>query len=61
MTAKPEQSGKKKRGFWAAIWEAMTKTGGCCGGGGNCCGPAQPQPEKKTTARTEAKDSRCCG
>ena len=28
----------KKKGFWAAIWESMTKTGGCCGGGGDCCG-----------------------
>ena len=33
---------KQKQGFWAAIWESMTKTGGCCGGGGNCCGSSQP-------------------
>ena len=39
------QKNEKKKGFWAAIWESMTKTGGCCGGGGNCCGPAQPEPE----------------
>ena len=29
---------KQKKGFLAAIWESMTKTGGCCGSGGNCCG-----------------------
>jgi hypothetical protein len=33
---------KQKKGFWAVLWEAMTKTGGCCGGGENCCGPSQP-------------------
>ena len=31
---------KQKKGFLAAIWESMTKTGGCCGSGGNCCGPS---------------------
>ena len=29
---------KQKKGVLAAIWESMTKTGGCCGSGGNCCG-----------------------
>ena len=40
---------KKKKGILAAIWESMTKTGGCCGSGGNCCGAPQPdndQPKK---------------
>jgi hypothetical protein len=32
----------QKKGFLAAIWESMTKTGGCCGSGGNCCGPSDP-------------------
>ena len=32
---------KKKKGFMATIWESMTKTGGCCGGGESCgCGPS---------------------
>lgn len=31
---------KKEKGFWATIWESMTKTGGCCGGGEDCCGPS---------------------
>ena len=36
----------KKKGILAAIWDSMTKTGGCCGSGGNCCGPAKPQASK---------------
>ena len=31
----------KKKGILAVIWESMTKTGGCCGSGGDCCGPAK--------------------
>jgi hypothetical protein len=34
---------KKKKGFIAAIWESMTKTGGCCGSGQDCCGPSPQQ------------------
>lgn len=46
----------KKKGVWAAIWESMTKTGGCCGGGGECgCTPpsdsAKQKPEGKSTGR----------
>ena len=40
---------KQKKGFLSAIWESMTKTGGCCGSGENCCGASQPnnvQPKK---------------
>ena len=37
---------KQKKGFMAAIWESMTKTGGCCGSGKNCCGPSHPNSEK---------------
>ena len=32
---------KKKKGLLATIWESMTKTGGCCGSGENCCGPSE--------------------
>ena len=50
---------KKKKGTIAAIWESMTKTGGCCGSGGNCCGPAQPDNSKKETEPKEkVKDER---
>jgi hypothetical protein len=38
---------KQKKGFMAAIWESMTKTGGCCGSGENCCGPSQPNDGKE--------------
>jgi hypothetical protein len=34
-TAKQET---KKKGFLAAVWESMTKTGWYCGAGGDCCG-----------------------
>jgi hypothetical protein len=40
---------KQKKGFLAAIWESMTKTGGCCGSGGNCCGPADPNSGSEKT------------
>ena len=30
---------KKKKGFFAAIKESMSKTGGCCGPGETCGGP----------------------
>jgi hypothetical protein len=39
---------KKKKGLWATIRESMTKTGGCCGGGGNCCGPSKETGSKTT-------------
>ena len=42
---------KQKKGFLAAIWESMTKTGGCCGSGENCCGSSQPDKEKKKTEK----------
>jgi hypothetical protein len=44
---------KKKKGILATIWESMTKTGGCCGGGEDCCGPSD---ENETTACQDNKD-----
>lgn len=38
---------KRRKGFMAAILESMTKTGGCCGAGGDCCGPSQPDAGKE--------------
>lgn len=38
---------KKKKSFFATIWESMTKTGGCCGSGESCCGPSN-KDDKKT-------------
>jgi hypothetical protein len=46
---------KKKKSIWAAIWESMTKTGGCCGSGEGCCGSSRqekntdPGKQKKAT------------
>ena len=50
------EAGKKKKGFWATIWESMTKSGGCCGGGGSCCGPSEKETvEKKNSGKIEEK------
>ncbi len=46
-----ENEGKKKKGFFSMIWESMTKTGGCCGSGETCCGPAKE--DDKTTVENE--------
>ena len=37
---------KEKKGLLATIWESMTKTGGCCGGGESCCGPSDDDGKK---------------
>ena len=47
MQKSDQQKTEKKKGFLATIWESMTKTGGCCGSGGDCCGPAEPKQEPK--------------
>jgi hypothetical protein len=44
---------KKKKGFIAAIWESMSKTGGCCGSGESC--GCNPQPDKDK-AKNEKKN-----
>ncbi len=31
---------KKKKGFLAMLRESFSKTGGCCCGPGECCGPS---------------------
>ena len=43
MQKSDQQKTGKKKGIWATIWESMTKTGGCCGSGGDCCGQAKPE------------------
>lgn len=45
---------KKKKGFFATIWESMTKTGGCCGPGESCCGPSNENDSK-----TVEKENSC--
>jgi hypothetical protein len=47
---------KKKKGLLAMIWESMTKTGGCCGSGENCCGPANKDDEKNVE-KEDAEES----
>jgi hypothetical protein len=48
---------KKRKGLLAAIWESMTKTGGCCGSGGNCCGPSDPNNAGEKTKEKEVDHS----
>ncbi len=58
METKPNNE-KQKKGLLGAIWESMTKTGGCCGSGGDCCGPAKPKNSDKKAK--EEKDDRSAG
>lgn len=47
---------KKKKGLLSTIWESMTKTGGCCGPGESCCGPADDD-SKNSSANKDTKES----
>ncbi|MFZ2658540.1 MAG: hypothetical protein WAX69_26645 [Victivallales bacterium] len=52
---------KKKKGVLSAIWESMTKTGGCCGGGESCgCGPKPDKDKAKPEKKNEKQDSSSC-
>ena len=53
------ESEKKKKGLLATIWESMTKTGGCCGSGESCCGPADDKEEKGANKGATAESE--CG
>lgn len=44
---KDTEKKNEKKGLWALIKESMTKTGGCCGSGGDCCGGAKKEPDTK--------------
>ena len=52
---------KLKKGFWAVVWESMTKTGGCCGSGGNCCGASQPNNDQQKKVAKQDAPASCCG
>jgi hypothetical protein len=50
---------KKKKGALSALWESMTKTGGCCGSGESCgCSPQPDNSKKKTEPKEKVKDDR---
>jgi len=51
---------KKKKGFLAAIWESMTRTGGCCGSGEDCCGASQQAKKNETTDKKEDAGPEAC-
>ncbi len=44
---------EKEKGVLAAIWESMTKTGGCCGSGEDCGCNSSPDKDK---AKNEKKN-----
>ena len=50
-----KQKTEKKKGILATIWESMTKTGGCCGGGSDCCGPATPKKTSESQPEEPSK------
>lgn len=52
----PVKTENKKKGLLATIWESMTKTGGCCGSGEDCCGPS-PEDDKKTNEDKTVEES----
>jgi len=52
---------KKGKGFLAAIWESMTKTGGCCGSGESCGGPSQSDSGKEKDGKKNDSTGSCCG
>jgi hypothetical protein len=49
---------KKKKGFMATIWESMTKTGGCCGGGDCGCGPSNDDDSKTSKEKNSCDDKK---
>lgn len=51
---------KKKKGFLATIWESITKTGGCCGSGGDCCGSSQADSDKQKAEKKNDAPATCC-
>ena len=57
MQKTDQQKSEKKKGILATIWESMTKTGGCCGSGGDCCGPAKPEKKPAEAASDRSGES----
>ena len=57
MQESDQQKTKKKKGLFAMIWESMTKTGGCCGSGGDCCGLAKPKQKPEEPAADASGES----
>ena len=49
-----ENEKKKKKGLFSAIRESLNKTGGCCGSGETCCGPAKDSD--KATGKDKESD-----
>ena len=48
---------KKRKSMLDIIRESLNKTGGCCGGGGNCCGPSN-EADNKTDEKEPTENKR---
>ncbi|MFA6569469.1 MAG: hypothetical protein WCS96_14760 [Victivallales bacterium] len=55
------KTNEKKKGVLAAIWESMTKTGGCCGGGESCGCVSRPDKDKTKNEKKNGDASRSRG
>ncbi len=56
-----DKTNEKKKGVLAAIWESMTKTGGCCGGGEDCgCNSSSDKDKAKNEKKNGKTDTSCC-
>jgi len=53
---------KEKKCFLSAIWEAITKKGGCCGSGEEVCGSSEPEKKEEPCCqdKEDKKDGPCC-
>ena len=47
---------KKKSGILSAIWESMTKAGGCCGSGESCGCNSKPGNDKNKAEKKTANN-----
>ena len=55
------KTNEKKKGVLSAIWESMTKTGGCCGGGESCgCGSKSDKDKEKNEKKNGETPPSCC-
>ena len=55
------KTSEKKKGVLAAIWESMTKTGGCCGSGESCGCSSQPGKDKAKNEKKNGDSSQSRG
>ncbi len=50
-----ETEKKKKKGLFSMIRDSLSKTGGCCGPGETCCGPAKKDDKTDSKGKESEK------